>query len=168
MNRLECWCLHLTADSCSCTINARLLNLLHPSLRVMTSCNARGCPHKNLHIACDDEMYWSCWFAVYFTHHISNHEKKALAKILCFIRCTTSGLILKIFLHVSMILWGTKESVFTVLTVLQVNHSLWVLGVFSCPPAFWGPTNINFIKTFSMIWEQFGDYVHFPAWCNTM
>lgn len=22
--------------------------------------------------------------------------------------------------------------------------------------------------TFSMIWEQFGDYVHFPAWCNTM
>lgn len=45
----------------SCTINALLLNLLHPSLRVMTSWNACGRPHKNLHIACDDEMCSSYW-----------------------------------------------------------------------------------------------------------
>lgn len=134
----------------SCTINALLLNLLHPSLRVMTSWNACGRPHKNLRIACDDEMCSSCWFAVYFTHSWKEESwPKVLAKILCFRRCTTSGLILKIFLRFYDFVRNKRVSIYSVdlcwisafephldwwrsifaLPVLQVNHSLWVLGV---------------------------------------
>lgn len=89
-----------------------------------------------------------------------------------------------------MILWGTKESVFTALTFAGyqlLSHILTdgdpylpypyskLITVcefwgFLLPTCFFGSNQHKFHQrpTFSMIWEQFGDYVHFPAWCNTM
>lgn len=94
------------------------------------------------------------------------------------------------FFYVSMILWGTKESVFTALTFAGyqlLSHILTDGDPYLPYPysklitvcEFWGfllPTcffrsnqhKFHQRPTFSMIWEQFGDYVHFPAWCNTM